>query len=628
MNFKIQNESISSLSHRYTTTYAIKKGYFNLVRCLLCLGADPNYVEEKENLNRTSLIYTTFIKDNRWAENVAYTLLENGADLSKSDSKGLNPIHYCCTFGRHELLEVFLKSVDFDLSCSLDLNGNSCMHYAIRSGSIRCANLLTKKFVSSNFSKKMNLKNRFGLRPIDIQNQENDLEECKKPLMDHINLENKNKIGELKAKLEIEASLKEKLKKKKTKKPKKVIDKEQSATNEKENKILETFFNTQLDESEFLAKTQDNFYKPAPKLISNSNFNHFTGKLKTKQKNELKIPKIVINAVESDKDDGQEAGTCEALQKPSLFHSDYPTFDLKLESVEQMDTNESIELTLKSFLLTFKDFLSNLIEYNDLFFAKEHMLKDGLHYKLSRVERPKSLENRVKEKKKTSNWKESLPNVFSVYETELTSSFRSSIRPPVIKKVKSNQKYYEDLKTKAKQIALTRKKKSKIIIVRNSLFNKLSSGSQFSLSPESYTESSVFEDELSILPSNGRASTLSVLRKRKESFDEDDEQDVDTDSLFGSLKDSGSEKDPIESLDSDDNEDESENFNTESLTVKENNEIISNDDETNDELEESFEEIRQKIAELELKTVKEKAVFYKEMALAPVESSEEAKKKH
>ncbi|RNA29109.1 hypothetical protein BpHYR1_009482 [Brachionus plicatilis] len=82
---------------------------------------------------------------------------------------------------------------------------------------------------------------------------------------------------------------------------------------------------------------------------------------------------------------------------------------------------------------------------------------------------------------------------------------------------------------------------------------------------------------------------------------------------------------PIESLDSDDNEDESENFNTETLTVKENNEKISNDDETNDELEESFEEIRQKVAELELKTVKEKAVFYKEMALALVESSEEAK---
>ncbi|RNA23190.1 translocator -like isoform X2 [Brachionus plicatilis] len=65
---------------------------------------------------------------------------------------------------------------------------------------------------------------------------------------------------------------------------------------------------------------------------------------------------------------------------------------------------------------------------------------------------------------------------------------------------------------------------------------------------------------------------------KEKSSDEDHEQNVDTDLLI------------------DDDEDESENFNTKSLTFKENNEIISNDDETNDKLEESFEEIRQKIA--------------------------------
>lgn len=519
MNLNISNDSISTLGHRYTTTYVIKKGYFNLVRCLLCLDADPNYVDDKEIDKRTSLIYTTFIKDNRWAENVAYTLLEHGADLKKSDSKGLNPIHYCCTFGRDALLKIFLESVDFDLSCSLDSNGNSCMHYAIRSGNVKCVNLLIRKYVSSNFTKKINLKNRFGLRPIDIQNEDGvtDFEQCKQYLINHINLSNKIKLTELKAKLEIEAALKEKLKlkKKKTKKTKNSIQQIQKKVQPDTQKDKVDFFKTQLNESEFLDKFSNNKNpKPTSNLANNSNFNHFIGKTKLKSKKEFIMPKIVISEEKVENHALDETSLCDALQS-SYFLDKSQAIDLKLESVEPMDKNESIKLTLLSALLTYKDFLINLIEYNDLFFAKEHMLKDGLNYKLSRIERPKSELSKPKCKIKESNWKKSLPNVFAVYEAELTPSFRHSIRPPVIKKVKSNQNYYEDLKTKAKLGAQARKKKSKIVIVRNSLFSKLSSGSQFSISPESYYESSVFEDESSNNHLNGK--TTSILRKRKES---------------------------------------------------------------------------------------------------------------
>lgn len=522
MNLKISNDSILTLGNRYTTTYVIKKGYFNLVRCLLCLGADPNYVDEKEINNRTSLIYTTFIKDNRWAENVAYTLLEHGADLKKSDSKGLTPIHYCCTFGRDALLKIFLQSVDFDLSCSLDLNGNSCMHYAIGSGNVKCVNLLIRKFTSSSFTKKINLENRFGLKPIDIHNEEfvTNIEECKQCLVNQINLSNKIKIGEFKAKLEAEAALREKskLKKKKTKKTKNFIH--QTAKNvqtntQKDNKT--DFFPTQLNESEFLDKFPKKKYsKQTSNLINNSNFNHFIGKAKVNSKKEFEIPKIIINEDQIEKSDLDEINLCNDFQS-SIFFDKSQAFDLKLESVEPMQKNESIKLTFLSFLLVYKDFIVNLIEYNDLFFAKEHMLKDGLTYKLCRIERPKSELSKPKCQNNESNWKKSLPNVFAVYEAELSSSFRHSIRPPVIKKVKSNKNYYEDLKAKAKLGAQARKKQSKIVIVRNSLFNKLASSSQFSISPESYSESSVFEEESSNLRLNGRTSNLSILPKRKES---------------------------------------------------------------------------------------------------------------
>lgn len=91
---------------KYTLTYAIKKGYFNLVRTLLGLGADPNQVdasEERTNgptapLKRNPLIYTTYIRDLTWAKNIARLLLEHGADLSHTDSRRLTPIHYCNYF--------------------------------------------------------------------------------------------------------------------------------------------------------------------------------------------------------------------------------------------------------------------------------------------------------------------------------------------------------------------------------------------------------------------------------------------------------------------------------------------------------------------------------------------------
>lgn len=82
---------------RYTVTYVIKKGYFNLVHPLLSLGADPNHVDtdDRNGMRRNALIYTTFIRDEKWALSVARCLLENGADLSVADSRRLTPIHYC-----------------------------------------------------------------------------------------------------------------------------------------------------------------------------------------------------------------------------------------------------------------------------------------------------------------------------------------------------------------------------------------------------------------------------------------------------------------------------------------------------------------------------------------------------
>lgn len=173
----------SIAQQKYTTTYVIKRGYFNLVRCLLSLGIDPNQVEANEPLARTSLIYTTFIRDEKWSLSVARNLLECGADLKQTDSRFLTPIHYCCAFGKLALLRLFLDSLDFDLSKSIDLNGNTCMHYAIRSHNLKCVQMLLDKYKSGHMGSRANLMNIFGLRPSQVE-MGGDVDKNKKSICD------------------------------------------------------------------------------------------------------------------------------------------------------------------------------------------------------------------------------------------------------------------------------------------------------------------------------------------------------------------------------------------------------------------------------------------------------------
>lgn len=195
---------------KYTLTYVIKKGYFNLVRCLLSFGVDPNKADDKETLQRTPLIYCTFIRDHQWSITVARNLLEHGASLKKTDSRRLTPIHYCCAFGKHDLLELFLNSLDFDLDKSVDQNGNSCLHYAVRSHNLKCVRLLIDKLKTSHMTSHIDVPNKFGLRASQIKEDFDQppklnttysgldsLDSCLKELNDFVKHLNEKKFNEM-----------------------------------------------------------------------------------------------------------------------------------------------------------------------------------------------------------------------------------------------------------------------------------------------------------------------------------------------------------------------------------------------------------------------------------------------
>ena len=153
---------------RFNVVYCIKKGYFNLVRYLLNIGADPNTRDQDKNgLKRFGLIYCTFIEDENWALNIAQNLLECGAYLSLKDVNGLTALHYCSAFGLTKLLRLFLDSLDFDLTKVVDKQGNTVLHYAVKSQNVSCVNILLDKCQKSHIDGLDQMKNNNGATALE-----------------------------------------------------------------------------------------------------------------------------------------------------------------------------------------------------------------------------------------------------------------------------------------------------------------------------------------------------------------------------------------------------------------------------------------------------------------------------
>ena len=322
---------------RFTVSYALKNGFFNLVRYFLVLGLDPNLVDK-----RSPLIYCTFIKDEAASISIVQNLLEYGAEMNQVDTNGLNVLHYTCAFGLDKLLKILLKSLDFDFSKSVDSMGNSPMHYAVRSHNLKCVQLLLDKCRQYKISNIDSVVNRNGLKASDLEDPSesskyqrifsgtDSLKSCKQLL--------------------IEFTLNE--------------------TAEKRP--------TQFDDYEDV------------ELVSNSTF------FQTE-----------ISSYSTDKS--------HRMSTP-------------LKS-SQFSKEKAKKLTQQSFLICLNDRLDNLIDYNDLFFCKEHFFENLGAVKETRT--PVKHFYAKSDYQIQSNWKHQLPNVFECLENFMMPSHRRSARPKV-----------------------------------------------------------------------------------------------------------------------------------------------------------------------------------------------------
>ena len=172
--------------------YSLERGYFSLIRYLLESGSGN--AQERDSEGRTGLIYCCFIDNDCWAQNIAMTLLEYGAKIEDHDRRGLNALHYAIITQRLILVRRYLDSLDFDLSRSTDMHGNTCLHYACSTGNIDMVRYILNAM--KRYSGNLMIKNRSGLTAYDIACQLN-LEHCQNLLRNEMTLQERENPSKL-----------------------------------------------------------------------------------------------------------------------------------------------------------------------------------------------------------------------------------------------------------------------------------------------------------------------------------------------------------------------------------------------------------------------------------------------
>jgi ankyrin repeat protein len=149
--------------------YCFEKGYFSLIRYLLQSGTGD--ARERDNEDRTGLMYCCFIDDDSWAQSISTILLEYGAKIEDQDRRGLNALHYAIITQRLILIRRYLSSLDFNLNQTVDIHGNTCLHYACSTGNSDVVRLILNAM--KHYSIDITIKNYSGSTAYDIACQLN-----------------------------------------------------------------------------------------------------------------------------------------------------------------------------------------------------------------------------------------------------------------------------------------------------------------------------------------------------------------------------------------------------------------------------------------------------------------------
>lgn len=103
--------------------YAIKAGNGRLVKAIIDEGADPNYVNEKQEM------HTLFYAVDRNDTTIVKILMEGGANIDAHMKSGVTPLSHAIGFGKNEVAKILLKNgANFDIK---DKNNHSAIDFAL-----------------------------------------------------------------------------------------------------------------------------------------------------------------------------------------------------------------------------------------------------------------------------------------------------------------------------------------------------------------------------------------------------------------------------------------------------------------------------------------------------------------
>ena len=96
-----------------------------------------SYINKKNNKGYNALLYSAF----RGNLEIFNKLMENGADISTTNSSGLNPLHLAAQGNFPNIIIILIEKYNFDIN-SRDNKGNTALHWAVYSNSRQAVDYL------------------------------------------------------------------------------------------------------------------------------------------------------------------------------------------------------------------------------------------------------------------------------------------------------------------------------------------------------------------------------------------------------------------------------------------------------------------------------------------------------
>lgn len=160
----------------------IEFGYLAEARLLIDQQFDADAIL-KEELNEQSgekslplLIMCTLISNEDTAFNFCDVLVEKGYKINLTDANGLCALNYAIIFEKLKLVELYLKTFNFNLTNFYDCYNNSLLHYVYAINNLNITELFInvyKKYYQWSFEFLSNIKNCDDLSVLDLYNYSN-----------------------------------------------------------------------------------------------------------------------------------------------------------------------------------------------------------------------------------------------------------------------------------------------------------------------------------------------------------------------------------------------------------------------------------------------------------------------